>query len=109
MPMKAGALDRRLVIQSLTITQGTNGEPIETWGTLATVWAARWYLRGQEDDVADGSTQQVLTGVRFMLRHRSDVTTDMRLSCEGQLFNITGIEEIGRRAGLFLYATARAA
>ena len=105
----AGKLDRRLQILSRVVTQDANGAPVTNWPELATVWAARWYLNGTETDVGDGSTQQVLAGVKFMLRYRDDVTSDMQLVCEGATFNITGIEEIGRREGLFIYAVARTA
>ena len=105
--LQSGRLDRRVDINSVSVAQDVNGAPITTYPLLATVPCARWYLNGTETDVGDGSTQQVLTGVKFMLRWRSDVTSNMTLTCEGATFNITGIEEIGRREGLLIYATAR--
>ena len=106
---KPGKLDRRLLIQSVTVVQSTSGEVTENLTTLATVWAARWYVRGEAPDVGDGSPQQVLTGVRFTIRFRDDVLTNMLLTCEGDDFTITGIEEGGRRDTLTLYAVTRAA
>ena len=107
--LSSGKLDRAVDIMARTVVQDATGAPLESWALLASVKGARWYLNGTETDVADGSTQQVLTGVRFMLRWRTDVTSDMRLVCEGATFNITGIEEIGRREGLLVYAVARTA
>ena len=106
---KPGKLDRRLLIQSVTVVQSTSGEVTETLTPLATVWASRWYVRGEAPDVGDGSTQQVLTGGRFTIRFRDDVLTNMVLTCEGDDFTITGIEEGGRRDTLTLYAVTRAA
>lgn len=106
---KPGKLDRRLLIQSVTVVQSTSGEVTETLTPLATVWASRWYVRGEAPDVGDGSTQQVLTGVRFTIRFRDDVLTNMVLTCEGDDFTITGIEEGCRRDTLTLYAVTRAA
>ena len=107
--VKSGKLDRRCDILSRVVTQDANGAAITTWPVLDNVACARWYLRGDETDAGDGSTQQVLTGVKFMLRWRSDVTSEMLILCEGATFNITGIEEVGRREGLIVYAVARTA
>lgn len=47
--MRAGALDRRVVIDSAIDTQDSNtGEPIRSWGLLATVWASIEPLHGRE-------------------------------------------------------------
>ena len=107
--MQAGRLDRLVTINSVSIAQDANGAPITTYPALATVPCARWYLSGTETDAGDGSTQQVLTGVRFTIRFRDDVLTNMVLTCEGDDFTITGIEEGGRRDTLTLYAVTRAA
>lgn len=104
-----GQMNRRVQIFSNVVVQDATGAGVETWVLLAEVWCARWYVRGVETDAAEASTQQVTTGVKFIIRYRSDVLTNMLLTCEGQDFNITGIEEIGRREGLALYAIARAA
>ncbi len=46
--MKAGDLDRRVTIQTPTVTKNGYGESVTTWTDLATVWAAKWTLRVAE-------------------------------------------------------------
>lgn len=107
--LRAGSLDRRLKILRRVINRASNGEAIESWVELATVWAGRRFLRADEDAVGDGSTQQATSSVRFTIRFRRDVSSDMQLVCDGAAYTITGMEEFGAREGLMLYATARTA
>jgi SPP1 family predicted phage head-tail adaptor len=46
--ISAGALNRRITLQSHSITQDTYGEPLNTWTNVATVWAAVEPLSGRE-------------------------------------------------------------
>jgi SPP1 family predicted phage head-tail adaptor len=46
--LRAGMLNRRLAIQSRSTTQDAAGQPLNTWTTLATVWAAIEPLSGHE-------------------------------------------------------------
>lgn len=106
--MRAGKLDRRLIIQRKSITYSDSGEPIETWATLATVWAQARPNRGDE---RFSVRQLVGTAVMtFLIRYRSDLalTVEDRLSYDGKTWDIADLRELGRRVGTEIDATARA-
>lgn len=100
--MRAGKLDREVMIERSTTTLDSAGTPLMTWATLAT-------LRAQLiDDVTDekrrdlgASTERTVT---FKTRHFPGVTVADRLTYDGEPFNLLHIKEIGRRRGLELRA-----
>lgn len=96
--MRAGELDRRVTIEQPTETRDSYGEPVTTWSELATVWASREDMRGQERFTAQ-QVHSELTTV-FRMRYRDDVTTKMRLKENGVIFDIEEVVETGRREGL---------
>lgn len=100
--MRAGELDRLIVIQAGAPARGSNGEATYTWSTFATVWASYKPLRGQEYLAA----QQVNAEIEavFRIRWLASLTTAHRISWDGRLWDIQGINEIGRREGLELMA-----
>jgi SPP1 family predicted phage head-tail adaptor len=102
--MRAGILDRRVVIESYTTAQDEVGEPVKSYTTLDTVWAQVRPLRGQERFVAQQEYAEVTT--RFRLRHRTDIDEKMRLVYGGDEYDIVAILEIGRREGLEILAKA---
>lgn len=94
---RIGALDRRVLLESRTDTQGSTGEILIAWVELATVWA-------KKDDEVVGSGEEYrdskLTSEQrsiFTIRYRADVTTLLRLSFDGLVYDIKSINEIGRR------------
>ncbi|WP_158010710.1 phage head closure protein [Tardibacter chloracetimidivorans] len=98
-----GWLDRRIKLLSFTSSQDPdNGEVTQAWFTLATVWAAKWQLSAKEVDRASATT--ATAELKFLIRYREDVTTDMRVECAGVQYVITGVAEYGRRQGLNLFA-----
>lgn len=103
--MIVGRLDRRITIEQPTASQDAYGEPVESWGALATVWAQVQPLRGEERFEA----QQVGAErtVRFRIRYRSDVTEQMRVVYDGDVYDITAVLELGRREGLEILAVAQ--
>lgn len=50
--IRAGLLNRRLAIQSRSTAQDAAGQPLNTWTTIATVWAAIEPLSGREREAA---------------------------------------------------------
>lgn len=47
--MQAGALRHRITLQAAVDTQdGTTGEPVRSWSTIATVWASVLPMKGRE-------------------------------------------------------------
>jgi SPP1 family predicted phage head-tail adaptor len=104
--MRAGKMDRRIIIQRATVTQDDHGEPIETWATLDTVWAQ--YLPGGGDERYSGQQVFAETQCRFRIRHRAGIKPTDRVSYEGREYDILAVDPIGRREGLEIKAKARA-
>lgn len=102
--MRAGDLDRPITIEAKATTQAGNGELIESWSTLATVWAQVRELHGRERFQAQQVHAEIDT--RFRMRHRTDVTVEHRISYAGSVYDIKAVMEIGRRVGLEILATA---
>ena len=98
-------MDRRVAIQSRTLTRNDYGEQVETWATLATVWGEKQDLRGREFFAARQVSADVTT--RFRLRYRDDVTVLHQLVCDGVTYDINQVSEIGRQSGLEILATAK--
>lgn len=100
--MRAGELDRKIVIERVTETQNAIGEPVASWATFATVWAAVKPVRGREYFAAQG--MQAEADSVFRIRWLDGVTPKMRISYDGAVYDIQHVAELGRRAGLELYA-----
>ncbi len=96
--MRAGRLDRRVTIRSRTTAADAQGQQIETWSDVDTVWASKRDLRGREYFAAQSMNADVTTV--FEMRYRADVTVLHRLVCEGLTYDIQDVSEIGRRQGL---------
>lgn len=90
----AGILDRRITIQRATVDRNALNEPIETWGTLATVYAGAADASAGEAYRAQEVGAQITT--RFTVRHSSTtatITPTDRISYGGRLYNITAVRE----------------
>lgn len=109
MPLAAGALDRRITFQAETevVDPQGSGEPVKTWADVVTVWANVQPLGGRELFASQQTAAKVDT--RYRIRWRSGVTPEaMRILDEnGRIFDIQAVQEIGRREGLEILATAR--
>ena len=107
--MRAGDLDRRIVLQRATFAPNDFNEPVATWSDLITVWAAVYQVTDVEQFRAQEIGAEVTT--RFTIRYSSEVAdlgpTD-RVAFDGREYNITGVRELGRREWLEIRAVARA-
>ncbi len=102
--MKAGKLDRIITVQRVTTTVNEYGTPVEGWTTVATIRAQRVKLTTEEFLRAFGSTSEAVAV--FRIRHMDGLTLADRITCEGETFDLKGIEPIGRREGLELRCIA---
>lgn len=103
--MKIGALDRRIEIQGATVTRDPDSnEQITAWTTVATVWANRRDVSAREFLAAGSVHSEQL--VVFTIRWRAEIDTGMRVLHDGQVFDLTGKGEIGRRQYLTLQSKA---
>lgn len=110
--MRAGKLDRRIALQRYSTTKNEFNEDVPAWSTFATVWAGKSYRRANETTTADEIA--AIRVLRFEIRWSSpleDLNPKDRIEYpigSGTLFDITEVNEIGRREGLEIFATARA-
>ncbi len=100
--MRAGSLDRKVTVQSRTVTQNaTYGNEVVVWNTYATAWCRFDETGGQELERANRefTTRNAIVSMRWI----SGMTTDMRLvEPDGSIWEITSISQKKRRADLRL-------
>lgn len=107
--MRAGKLDRRIVLQRFTETRDEYNEPVQTWATLATRWASYEPLSDGEKFSASETAAEA--SARFVIRYSTavrDLNPKDRLMFEGVTYQIIRVKEIGRREGIEITTSARA-
>ena len=109
MPIAAGELDRRVTVQRAVFTTDPLNARVQTgWTTLATVSAKRTAVSGT--DPVQGAQPGRVSTHRFLIRWTlalAALTSADQLVCEQVTYAIDRIDEMDRRVGLFLWATAR--
>lgn len=99
--MKAGKLDRRIVIERPVTKTGLLSAGSGSWEPVATVWASvQDVLPSRAERLADGINVASRPGwVR--MRYRDDLTSAMRFVIGGRIMQIiAGPAELGRREGV---------
>lgn len=92
--MKTPSLDRRITIQELTVTRGAAGGVVESYATVATIWAQKIEQSASEFRSASAvHTSQIRL---FRARYRSDITTKHRVVYGGKNHDILEVTEEGR-------------
>jgi len=98
--MLAGQLDRFIKILVVTETQSATGDPLSTWSSYAEVWAKRTDLVANEGASQD---QRAAVGrATFKIYYLDGVVRKMRIDDDGEIFDVVGIQMLGRREGLLL-------
>lgn len=100
----AGTLNRRLTIFRMEESRSSTGAPVATPKRLATVYAAREALQLRDVNRAAGLAQGV--DAKFVIRWRNGIDITCQVECEGQTFQVVGVDERGFRQGLVLLARA---
>jgi SPP1 family predicted phage head-tail adaptor len=101
-----GRLDRIIEIQEATISQGAEyGEPLQTWATVAQVWANVYHGGGREFEAARQVNAEIDT--QFQIRWLAGVTPTMRILYDDAVFDIYRVDEVGRKERLNIWAKAR--
>lgn len=103
--MKAGQLDRTIIVQRSTSTLNGYGEAAETWAPVATLRARLVTLSA--DELITGAGQEAASTVTFEARFADGITVSDRIDYAGATYDIKAVAEIGRRAGLTIRAVAR--
>lgn len=101
MPRRIGQLDRQIVLQSRYEARDAMGQPVQTWSTVATIWAR------MED--AAGNTRlagnEIVAGVErvYTMHYVTGVDTRHRILDGGVAWDIVRVVEEQRERGLVVY------
>jgi len=98
-----GKMDRLVTIQSLAETN-TNGELVQVWTTVKSVWAQIAEPRGTE--AFEAARMNATETVRIKIRYRDDVTVKNRLVIDSQNYDVVAVDRTERRKG-YLWMTAK--
>lgn len=98
-----GPMRERVTLYTLTTTQNAHGEYLKAFTSLATVWAAVEYGRGDEDEGTGRVT--AMQRVTIRIRYRSDFQDERaRIVWESKTWEIESVENDSHR----MYSTIRA-
>lgn len=92
---QAGQLDRRITLQTFSETTDAFGQEVKSYSTLATVWAKVVERIGKESE--EGDMIAATKKVEFMIRYRSDVNEEMRISYNSNIYKIKAIQSADAR------------
>lgn len=91
MSIRAGELNKRMVIQALTQVVDDGGCVTPAWTDVAPVWVKLWAKSGTERQTAKTTSVDVSHGV--LMRPFSGLTTKHRLTMGTRTFGITFIND----------------
>lgn len=106
--LEIGKLDRRIVLQRATTAKDSFGQAIQTFATLATVWASFTPVSDAEKERANEIHSELMC--RFVIRWAlawADLNTKDQVVFDGRSYNIQGVKEIGRHFGFEITAATR--
>lgn len=92
---QAGQLDRRITLQTFSETTDAFGQEVKSYSTLATVWAKVVEKIGKESE--EGDMIAATKKVEFMIRYRTDVNEEMRISYNSNIYKIKAIQSADAR------------
>lgn len=99
--MNLGRLDREVLLEFKTQGKSAHGEPTDTWGQPATVYAGVHPANGRKYYSATGAQLVAEEGLVFTIRFRADVRpSSTRLTYGGRVYIIRNVTELGRQVGL---------
>lgn len=92
---QAGQLDRRITLQTFSEATDAFGQEVKSYSTLATVWAKVVEKVGKESE--EGDIIAATKKVEFMIRYRTDVNEQMRISYNSNIYKIKAIQSADAR------------
>lgn len=103
--MKAGKLDRLILLQRSTSTNDDLGSVVQSWAPVATLRAQ--LIQSSTTEFLQGAGTQGEAVAVFRTRWLDGVMVRDRVLHEGIAHDIKEVKELGRRAGLELRCVAR--
>lgn len=94
MPLMAGRLNKRVILQTLTQTTDGGGGFTDSWADTATLWAGVEELTGSEGFEAQ-QTASTLSH-RVTIRYRTGVTPQQRLKYGARVLKINAVINPGQ-------------
>jgi SPP1 family predicted phage head-tail adaptor len=90
---RIGKLNTLVILETYTETTNTFGERVESWTTLATVWANVDAKLSATDEVAESGQETVRQRVDFTIRNRSGITERARVNAGNKYYDIESMFE----------------
>ena len=108
--MRAGGLDRQVLIEQRVRPQDSTGELVDTWLPVQRLWAGKRDMRAAERWAADQLVAELATAwtLRWFPGWDQIRPDTHRLVYKDQVFDIHGVREIGRQEGIEIATAARA-
>jgi len=94
--MRAGLLDRVIVINAPTVAPDDNGTPQTTWATFATL-RAQLLQRSTAEMMLKSFGEETGETTGFRIRWLDGLTLAMQVTYNGDTYRILNVKEIGRR------------
>ncbi|WP_407280604.1 phage head closure protein [Aromatoleum evansii] len=95
MGLGAGQFDKRVTLQSKSVTRNSIGEEVVSWVDVATVWARVEPIRGREFFAA--AQMQDATDHRVTIRYRTGVVREMRVVWGSLTLDIVSVIDVNTR------------
>lgn len=92
--LRAGDLNRRIVIEQ-RLPGGALGQPSKNWEAVAQVWASIRFGSGSEAIRSGQPASEAKCSIR--IRWRAGITADMRVVCDGIVYEIEAVLPDGQR------------
>ncbi len=106
-------LDRRITIQQSIETEDDEGGRSATWSNLVADLPAQYLpVGGAEKFSQDADRRRATANCRFRIRYRTDLTRKMRLTFDGDTWDVLHFEEEAshsRKQYMLIYAEMREA
>jgi SPP1 family predicted phage head-tail adaptor len=101
-------MDRQIKLWKPTSTRSSSGAEIvyHEPPAVQTVWA-KVAKTSPVKEVAEGKQRTALSAKVFQIRWRTDIQETWVIEFDGWYYNITGIEEVGRKMGLIITTEKR--
>ena len=100
--------NRIVELQERTVTHDSYGSEVESWSEIAQVWASVTQTGTSENFENNANRNVPKRSAQITIRWRPDVRETWRVIHVGLIWDIKGIAEIGRRAGLNLFCSTDA-